>query len=402
MKLKNFFVLFLLIFCLIFSFQIFLASKKISNDYHFTLLAESFLQGRLNILPNSSHFPPGDVAFYDGKYFIYFGPLPAIILSPLVFLFGNHFPQNFLTILISFFSFWLIVKIAQKFKFRVYESFWMAIFYIFGTIYSFLVLVNISAFQVQAIGNFFILLAIWEFLYKKRYLLIGGYLALATATRVNLLMGTIFFILAIIEENYSLKKKLLLLTKLFIPIGLTLLFLMSYNYLRFADPFETGYKYNISLPYTANFPASQKYGVFSLTHIPINIYYFLFSAPVLLRNQEGFPVFPFLKADHWGLSIIFTSPLFLLSFFFLNPKRHWKEMIAIIFIGLSIFTYYGVGVSQFGYRYALDFYPFLFLVLLDVLKGKLLPIHKIIIIYSIFFNFLFMLSIWGRYPLLGI
>ncbi|MGB9911677.1 MAG: hypothetical protein ACPLKP_03745 [Microgenomates group bacterium] len=402
MRLKNIFLFILIIFCLISSYKIFLVSKNISNDYHFSLLAESFLQGRLDLLTNSSNFPPGDVAFYKNKYFIYFGPLPGIILMPFVLLFGSNFPQNFLTILISFLSFWLIIKIAQKFNFRIEDSLWIALFYIFGTVYSFLTLVNISAFQVQIIGNFFILLAIYEFFSKKRHFLIGLYLSLAMATRLTLLMGVIFFILDILEKNYSFKRKVFLLINLLFPIGLIGFSLMIYNFVRFDNIFESGYKYNITLPYTSNFNAVKKYGIFSFYHLPINIYYFVFSAPILIRNSSGIPIFPFLKADHWGLSIIFTSPLLVFSLFFLDFKKNWKEIITTFLISLSIFTYYGVGVSQFGYRFALDFYPFLFLILLKTLNGKLIFIHKLLIIYSIIFNFLFMLSIWEKYPLLGI
>lgn len=402
MKLKYISGFILICFCLLFSYKIFSVSKKISFDYHFSLLAESFLRGRLDIKPNSPHFPPGDIAFFNNKYFVYFGPLPSVLLVPLVALFGSSFPQNSLTLLTSILSFWFIIKISQRFKFRLSDSLWLSSFYIFGTIYSFLVLVNISAFQVQALGNFFMLLSLYEFFHKRRYLLIGFYLSLAIATRVNLIVALLFFILAICQEKISLREKTNYFINLLFPIVLTVYFLLLYNFARFHNIFETGYRYNITFPYSANFAAAKKFGIFSLYHIPINIYYFLFKGPELVKDSNGFPIFPFLKANEWGLSIIFTSPLLVFPFFFLDFKKNLKELLTIIFISLSIFTYYGVGFSQFGYRYALDFYPFLFLILLNSLEGKLLTIHKILIVYSILFNFLFMLSGWGRYPLLGI
>ena len=64
--------------------------------------------------------------------------------------------------------------------------------------------------------------------------------------------------------------------------------------------------------------------------------------------------------------------------------------------------YFGIGTSQYGYRYALDFIPLLFLLLLPAF-GKTLPnFAKILIVGGMIFNTLYMLSIWDIYPLFNI
>lgn len=391
----------LIIISLLFSYKILVFANNFVYDYHFTLLAQSFLKGTLDIQPGIQYFPLGDMAFFNNKYYLYFGPLPSLLLLPAVILFGPSFPQNSLTILAGFLSFFIVVKISQKLKLRSNNSLWIAAFYAFGTIYSFLTLVNITAFQVQAIGNFFMLLSLHEFVNKKRYFLIGLFLALAMAVRLNLAGGSVFFIATILSEKASWGKKLDSIVLLAFPILVFAVCLLFYNFARFQKFFETGYQFNITLPHTANYQAAKEFGVFSLNHIPINLYYFLFKGPDLLREAiSGLPKFPFLKADEWGLSIVFTSPLLLLAFIQDQIKKYLSEIIAIIFISIPIFTYYGVGFSQFGYRYAFDFYPFLLLILLKFLNGNLLITHKALIVYSIFFNLFFMFSIWGKYPLL--
>ena len=68
------------------------------------------------------------------------------------------------------------------------------------------------------------------------------------------------------------------------------------------------------------------------------------------------------------------------------PTKLVKEPVIYLAIGTSlimlfvILGYYGIGVRQYGYRYAVDFYPFLFLMLADTCKERLtLPMQAIII-----------------------
>jgi len=82
----------------------------------------------------------------------------------------------------------------------------------------------------------------------------------------------------------------------------------------------------------------------------------------------------------------------------LKDRYVFSSLITTFFLSIPVLTYYGIGVWQYGYRYALDFYPFLFLILLSVFKDGLPLKAKVLIIYSILFNLLFMYSIWYKYP----
>lgn len=405
-KIKKYFakyciLLILICLCLFFSWKIYSTAKISSSDQHFVILAKSFLQKRLDLISGTSKFPYGDIALFKGKYYLYFGPLPSLLLLLPVFIWGVNFSQHILTILTAIFSFYLMFRIAKQFNYSQTDSLWVAIFWVWGTIYSFLVLVNISAFQIQAISSLFILLAIKEFYTKRRYLLIGFYVSLAMATRQTTALSIIFFTLHILHERSFFKNKVVGFCRLVLPLFITLVFLCFYNYRRFGTLWESGYSYNITLPYSANYSAAKRYGLFSLHHIPQNIYYFLFKGPELIKDSVNQVKFPYLTVDGWGLSIIFTSPLFLVPFLSGKTKNILKELVAVFFLALPNFTYYGIGYAQFGYRYALDFYPFLLLILLKALEGKLATRHKILIVYSVLFNFLFMLSIWGKYPIIG-
>lgn len=124
----------------------------------------------------------------------------------------------------------------------------------------------------------------------------------------------------------------------------------------------------------------------------------------ILEHKDGFVfVFPYLKADPWGMAIWITSPLFLLLFFhFRKNKYTFSALTTTIILALPIVTYYSVGFAQFGYRYALDFLPFLFLLLLPSLQTKLSKLAIALIIIGVLFNCIYITSLWDVYPHFGI
>ena len=59
-----------------------------SPNNHFVHLAHSWLNGQLSVLGDS---PPGhnDWAYFGGRWFVSFPPLPAVLLLPLVAIWGT-------------------------------------------------------------------------------------------------------------------------------------------------------------------------------------------------------------------------------------------------------------------------------------------------------------------------
>src|SRR5690349_3886952 len=71
----------------------------VSPTAYFNYLADSFLHGQLHLrlLPLVRQ----DLSFYDGDYYLYWPPLPAIVLMPFVAVFGVNFSDVFFTILVA-------------------------------------------------------------------------------------------------------------------------------------------------------------------------------------------------------------------------------------------------------------------------------------------------------------
>lgn len=388
----------LLLFSIYSSFLIIQVSNKHVYDHHLSILAAQFVKGHTAI--PGVDVPFGDVADYYSNYYLYFGPLPSIILMPLVFFWGKDFPQVYLGIFSMLFSFIAVYLLSRRFKFESIDSLWLGLFFVFSTVLFGAGIINLSAYQVQALGIPFILFALYEYFSKKRTLLIGALIGLAVMTRFTLFLALVFFFIELLYKRLSIKQFIYILIPVIIAVGI----LGAYNFRRFHSFTETGYRFNTTLN---SYPLSSnlKSGFISPEHIPANLYSFLLMPPEsLVKGGGGFVLkFPYLKANPWGMAIWFTSPLFILLLCrFKKGKYTWSALVACVAFAIPSFLYYGIGFSQYGYRYALDFMPFLFLILLPILNSKLSKRDLVLISIGVLFNCLFIASLWDSYPHFGI
>ncbi|MFH1837915.1 MAG: hypothetical protein ABH808_00210 [Candidatus Kuenenbacteria bacterium] len=388
---KNMPLLFLII--IFFSF-IFIYNFSAIIPQHFSYLADSFLHGKFYFLENVALKigTDSDMVFYNNHYYWPLGPLPAVILMPFVFIFkflNLFFYQGYLQFFLVLLILLILFKINRKIDFSKSDSLYLASAFLFSSMFLGVALISSSWFFAQVITVFFIFLALWEYFNKKRYFLIGIIFGLIFLTRITAGLGLLFFILEILlnkkKREYKIKDIFLLLLPFVFIVG----FLFFYNYLRFNNFLEQGYGLQILYGIGS---ANRDYGLFSLKHLAGNIYYSIFSMPlpVFINNLSQVLKFPFIQANPWGMSIFLTSP-YLIYLFFLKfkDKISYFLLITVIFITIPIFLNYGIGFSQFGYRYALDFFPFLFLLFIINYRNKykfLSKNLKLLIILSSLFN----------------
>ena len=260
-------------------------------------------------------------------------------------------------------------------------------------------LVNVSAYVVQAVGMVFVVLSLLEYFTVRRWFIIGVLVAAAGATRVSLFALALFYILEIVRvrKQIDLRKAVVFFL---VPIILSLSILGVYNWRRFGSVFDTGYWRNVSIP--KGYPNTVE-GFVSIKHIPANLYLLLAAAPEPVKKDKVQYVleFPYLKVNGQGLAIWFTSPLFVYLLLARRQPYTFSAIWAVVALALPSLLYFGLGIDQFGYRYALDFYPLLFLILLSAFKGGLPKFAKVLIAGGILFNLFYMSSHWNSYPLLN-
>jgi hypothetical protein len=363
-----------------------------TEGQHFLVLAQSFLQGKLYFL-----FDPYknwvDTALVFGHYYFPLGPLPAALLVPFAWffsLFNPPFYQGYMQLYIVLAILYFIFKLARISKFSQYDSFFIMTAFFTS---SFLHIAMFPAYSyfahVVVVG--LSLAIILEYLSSKRYWVIGLLIGFLLLTRITAGLSIVFFVIDILlNKDVDPQKKYKALFKLLLPFFLGILLLSLYNYLRFNDFLETGYSFQRVIEYSL-FKA-REYGLFSLIHLPGNLYYLLLATPEPVF-RDGFShvlVYPFVKLNPWGMSIFITSPYLLYLFKFKYKNIVSQLLLLTIFvIAIPVLLYYGIGFYQFGYRYAFDFIPFLFFLFIREYNdkyGKLSYGIKFLILISAMFN----------------
>ncbi len=363
-------------------------------------LSQSFIHGKL-FLANPS-LGIGDIALFENKFYLFYGPFPSLFLAPLVFLIPS-INQHF--VLLPFFigAFYCFLKIFFRVTNSWKKSLYLVFGFFFGTSVWFLASINITAYVVQLMAIFLLIISLYFYINKKSLLLSGLIFSFMVATRLMLILTLVFFVVDILRSNTSHRKKLLNILIFTTPLLVVLTGLGFYNFARFHNLLDSGYNYNISDNRNIMFVSAKAHGFFSLSHIPGNIYYgFLKPLDPIFENVYSHVLkFPYFKADPSGFSIFLSSPFLLYIFYKVKRGRYFIPSIAAIFVVMiSVLMYFSSGTWTYGYRYALDYFPFLFIILAYVFKYHFSLTVRLLIIFSIIFNAFFMYSMWGVYPLL--
>ncbi len=360
MKLALIIFLVILGFCFLFFYDFYTPPQQEQS----ISLASSFLQGKLYFL-SSWH----DTADYAGYRYWPLGPFPSVLLMPFVFIFGNSFKQGYLLFFLNILNFFLLLRIARKIGGNIINSTVISFAVIFSTAYLGLALVPWSWYFAQSVGFSLILLALEAYFFKRSWLLIGIYLSLAYATRISLIFISTFFILNLFSSDLSNKFKIKKFFLLVLPVIISLGLIGIYNYVRFGTPIETGYSYQkLDGPVGVN----RTFGLWSIYHIPYNVYSMFLKIPSPIFTPETqIMEFPYIQVDGSGLSILFTSFIFIWILF-----SNWKELnvksagITSLILIVVLSGSFTNGGWQYGYRYAIDFYPMLFVILLYSFKTE--------------------------------
>jgi len=341
---------------------------------HFIRLSRSFLNGKYYITENPtwlSELIPAS----NGTFYIAYPPMPAIILSPIILIFGSLFEQQYLAHILGALTVFFTYKISLKIKNDIKIAVWSTVLVSFGTIIWYLSSVGSSWYLAQVSSFFFLMAALNESLAKKRPFLVGLLLGASYLSRLTTILSFPLFLYLVKGKK---KKNIIIF---FLGILPFLAFNFGYNYLRFGTIFDKGY---ILIPGVLNEIWYQK-GLFNLSYIPRHLRVIFASFPII-QNK-----FPYIIPSWMGLSIWITTPAFIYSLFSNIKEKIVKlSWIIITLISLVIFSHGTTGFTQFGYRFAVDFYPFLiFLTIKGASKNTLKWHHLVLLIISVIVN------LWG-------
>lgn len=224
----------------------------------------------------------------------------------------------------------------------------------------------------------------------------GIFIACAMATRIDLFLTVLFPLILIGMSKQTIREKIAASCLLMAPIFFGLAGIGVYNFMRFGSVTEFGYTYHIPNITTAGTMLKQ-YGTWNLFYVPTNFYYlFLSGFQGVYVPGTKYLTYPFIQPDAWGMSIFLTSPILLWC---IKTKRKETVVkvasITALCILLFILGYFGVGSRQYGFRYALDFQPFLFIILCFAFQKTMSWGVKTLIISSCLLNFFLFPSIFS-------
>lgn len=292
-----------------------------------------------------------DASLYNNKYYIYFGPTPAITLFlPYFLFFGRHMSESLEMFIFSVGGFlWtvaLLILLKRNYFNKIPE--WMLLFSIiimgFSNIIPYLLRRPAIWEAAIACGYFYFSASLFwfclalNFKIPKVWMLALGslFFGLSVGSRPNFIFFTILFPLIYKKtiqniNDKSLNNKRNVMMSLLLPLFICLTLLGTYNYKRFNNPLEFGMKYVTGQHNTP------KHKCFQLSNIPYNIYFNLLQPPTInstfpfVHLLPSFPSFISLPKDYYYIletvGGIFTCVPFCLLlltpalFFYLKRKN---------------------------------------------------------------------------------
>jgi hypothetical protein len=350
---------------------------------HYALLADAWLHGRQS-LPSG---PPAyamnnDFVEYQGKTYISFPPLPAMLMLPLVKLSGSaeNFRDGQFVLWLSGLAPALLFLVLEKLR-RTgraprteRQNLVLSLLFAFGTVYFFTAVEGTVWFAAMVVAGAASALYVLFALDAERPLLAGAMIACLYLSRPPAVWMALLFALEALRVSRrpgrsfdvaALARRYLLFA---LPILVALGFVAWTNWTRYGRPTPIYFDHQyLGVAWRSRMA---RWGMLSYHFLAKNLGVSLTSLP-WLPPPDGSASFgsPFRINEH-GLALWFTTPLY---FWLLwpkgldaHPERKWLYVVAALSTvvpALMDLLYQNSGWRQFGYRFSNDYAVMLFVML---------------------------------------
>jgi hypothetical protein len=354
----------------------------------YLLFAKSLLRGSLALPETGSTYP--DMISYHGLHYLPYPPFPSFILVPFVAIFGAaHVNTVAVALVMSCLNFYLLYKIFDRLKIQQEYIIWLLAAFFFGTGYWYALFTTHHVYAFAHITSCSLqLLFLAEILGKRRWWLIGIYIGCSFLCRQFTILYFLFafgYMLYLHKEKIE-KIKFMNFFSLCFSISVCIGIYLAYNFLRFRNPFDPGYRYIEYIGVLKD--RVNEFGIFNIRYLPFNLYSFFIKGFNIEFIGNG--LIHIKDMDQWGTSIIAASPFVIFSL-----KAKWPALllgsawITIVFILTGFLFYHNNGFNQVNcMRFALDFLPLLFILIALGAKQAAPWLFKGMIMYAIFLNLL--------------
>ncbi|HTS80504.1 MAG TPA: hypothetical protein VMH40_07890 [Myxococcaceae bacterium] len=355
---------------------------------HFVYQAKAFLDGRLDLdpetLPNLEDWAcvrevagvktrctrpvlPGD------RWYVSFPAFPAVVMLPFVAVNGWQLNDTSFGVILGALAITLFYWMARELGRRGEldrsdgEALILAGVLGFGTLLFSCAIRGEVWFLAEVLGVVLTCVYIRAATGGARPVLAGAVWSMATLTRTPLVFTGLYFLLEVLTPGPTGRLEQLR-EALRAPrawIGPVLRFAagaaplailaMVFNWVRFGSPADFGHRFLFDNRVNADIDT---HGLFSPAYLARNL-----EAAFLMLPRVRLSPFR-LDYDPRGLSLLVTMPwLVLLVFPRTRPRLHWPVWLTVALCALPGLFYQNTGYVQFGFRFSLDYTPYLVLLL---------------------------------------
>ena len=293
------------------------------------------------------------------RYFVSFPPAPAVLMMPFVAAVGYGandviFTVFFaaLNVMLAFLFLGRLRGLGHSTRSRS-ENVWLTILFGFGTAHLWCAVLGRVWFTALIVGVTFHLLYLLFALDTKRPFLAGVCLAVAFSTRASLVFAALFFYLQLLwptDRTLSAGERWRRFAWFSAPCLAVGVGLLLFNYVRFDNPVEFGHTYLAG----GTLPRIRDYGLFNSYFVERNLSAAFTLLPKLTDTA------PYFQLSKHGMSLFLTTPALVLLVWPKQVSRMAKILgFTALAVATPIFFYQNTGWEQFGYRFSLDFMPYL-------------------------------------------
>lgn len=335
------------------------------------VLAERVFSGRLD---DPSFAGTVDSVQVGGRFYIAVGPLQVAPYLPFVPVDRLHGIARWIAAFApGLLAAWLALPLARAYGARGQTAYWVAGFTALGTLLFFVSVTGNFYYLAHAESFLFLTCFLIEWAGRRRPAVLGLALALSFLARPTTGLAAIPFAVALLWRQKDALRRAVLFGA---PLALGVVIAGWFNFARFGSALESGYA--ISRLNEPTLIARRALGVFSLAHVPENI------RLAFLAGFEGRPTFPFIRPNMLGLSMLLVSPGLLVAVRAgFRPTLQRTLWAAVLIVAIPIFLYYGGGYVQYGFRYSLDFTPFLIPLVAIGVSARLDRLDKVLFVASV-------------------
>jgi hypothetical protein len=340
---------------------------------HMMILANDIAQGRFDL---SSLTTINDIVTIEGRHYQAMSPLPTVPYFAFVpFEFLWPFSRWIVSGVIGTLAAWLALPVARRYGPGGGATYWLAALGAFGTMLFTLAIEGNFYYLAHLESVLLVFVALIEWHDRRRPWILGLIVGLAALARPTLLLMAVPLGLVLLAEA---KDRVRVAIGFALPIVGAVAVTAAWDYVRFGSALETGYGIAwIERP----LEVLRSQGLFSIVHVPTNLALFI---------GGGFGIrdaFPWLVPSTQGQSILLTTPALLIAVNAgLRDRQNQMLWGAAILTAIPVFLYYGGGgAATYGYRYAMDFIPFLFALVAVASRERFGNLEKVLIGLSVAF-----------------